>query len=75
MIYKNITNQSGVLAYEVGSDYISVTFKEGIHRTYTYTYKGAGRNNVERMKSLAALGRGLNSFINTNCKTLYSAKI
>lgn len=66
LIYKNISGKSGIHSYEIGLDYIIITFKSGIHRTYIYTYESAGPKSVEAMKSMAEKGIGLNSFI-TKC--------
>jgi hypothetical protein len=65
--YRDINGDSGVLAYETGPDFIRVQFKD--HSVYLYTYISAGSHNIERMKSLAAAGDGLNACINTNVKT------
>ena len=68
--YKNLGGDSGVVAYEISSDRITVEFK-GSSRLYVYSYASAGRNNVEQMKTLARSGRGLHSFIMRNVKDLY----
>jgi len=68
-IYKDIDGDSGVRAYEYGTDYIKVQFSTG--RVYTYSYQSAGRDNIEQMKVLADSGNGLNSFINTRVRTDY----
>ena len=60
--YKNLSGDSGVVAYEVGADFIAVKFRSGV--PYRYTYKGVGRDNVDEMKELAQAGRGLSTFIN-----------
>ncbi|SOY48686.1 conserved hypothetical protein [Cupriavidus taiwanensis] len=59
--YRNLSGQSGVVAYELGPDHIRVQFDNG--RVYTYDYQSTGRGNVEQMKRLAAAGRGLCGFI------------
>lgn len=69
--YKNLSGDSGVSGYEIGSDYIKVTFKGG-SKVYVYNYTSAGRDNIENMKNLAKNGTGLNAFINKNVKKLYS---
>lgn len=38
-----------------------------------YTYQSAGRANIERMKLLAASGRGLSTFISTTVRKLYAS--
>lgn len=68
--YQDIDGDSGVLAYELGADYIDVQFK-GTSKIYRYSYQSAGREYVEIMKVLAKNGDGLNSFINKNVKYSY----
>jgi len=68
--YKNSSGDSGVSAYEIGSDYIIVKFS-GTARTYRYSYRKAGQNHVENLKRLAQSGSGLNSYINRYVKNLY----
>ena len=70
--YKNLSGQSGVASYEIGSDSITVQFKDG--KFYRYTNASAGSQNVEHMKSLASAGQGLNSFINTTVRKNYDSK-
>jgi len=67
--YLNRGNDSNIVAYETGADYIKVQFSSG--RPYTYSYQSAGASNVEHMKKLAATGVGLNSFIMRNVKDCY----
>ena len=68
--YRNSGGDSGVSAYQIGADFISVKFS-GTSSTYTYSYKKAGRSHVEQMKVLALSGSGLNSYINRHVKHLY----
>ena len=68
--YRNASGDSGVSGYEIGPDYIAVKFS-GTFRTYTYSYRKAGRNHVEQMKILARNGSGLNTYINKYVKHLY----
>lgn len=70
--YGNRAGNSGVVAYEIRRDGIRVEFIDG--RIYTYTYRSAGRENVERMKLLARSGRGLSGFISTHVKDRYAAR-
>ena len=70
--YGNLGGNSGVNAYEIGSDFIRVEFSTG--GIYRYTYESAGKNNIEYMKQLAESGHGLNSFINTDVRDLYAAR-
>jgi len=68
--YKNLSGNSGVAYYEIGSEYIKVRFNYS-NTIYTYSYLKAGEQHVENMKSLAENGRGLSSYIARNVSTLY----
>ena len=70
--YKNIGGDSDVSAYEISDESIKVKFKDGC--VYLYTYQSAGSANIERMKSFAAFGQGLNGFINKNVRKKYASK-
>lgn len=70
--YGNINGKSGILAYEAGPDFIRVQFRD--NSVYLYTYASADPHSIEQMKSLAAAGEGLNTFINTNVKKAYARK-
>lgn len=59
--YANVSGNSGVVAYEIGEDRIAVKFRGG--RTYLYTYRSAGREDVEQMKWLAESGQGLSYYV------------
>lgn len=67
--YRNTSGNSGVYSYEIGNNYIRVQFSSG--QTYRYSYKKAGNNNVEKMKTLARNGSGLNAYINNYVKFKY----
>ena len=71
--YKNLGGNSGVLAYEIGDDSITVQFSTGA--VYLYTYRSAGSANIEKMKSLAVAGEGLNSYINIHVRDDYESKL
>lgn len=70
--YKNLSGDSGVVAYELGPDFIKVEFGDGV--IYLYTYQSAGSHNVEHMKRLATSGKGLSSFISTTVRKQYASK-
>jgi len=61
-LYKNLSGDSGVKAFEIGPDYIRVQFHDGV--LYLYTYQSAGRDSVDQMKQLAKAGKGLCTFLN-----------
>lgn len=70
--YKNLSGDSGVIAYEIVNDGIEVQFRDGT--AYLYTIESAGRQNIETMKRLALAGRGLSTFISTTVRDRYAAK-
>lgn len=62
--YKNLSGQSGVIAYEIGVDSIKVKFRS--QKTYTYSKQKINSSKIEDMKRLAIEGRGLATFISQN---------
>ena len=70
--YENQGGSSGIVGYQTGPDRIAVMFRDGWG--YLYDYASAGRGAVERMKSLAAAGRGLNGYINRAVRNRYALK-
>lgn len=68
--YKNLEGGSGVLAYENGKGFIKVKFVDG--RTYTYTFKSAGKAAIAQMQKLAESGKGLSTYISQHVKEKYA---
>lgn len=68
--YRNLGRDSGIKSYEIGPDYIKVRFNRN-ERIYTYSYRKAGKNNVEQMKLLAKRGYGLSNYIHDHVTFLY----
>ncbi|MEO8621666.1 MAG: hypothetical protein ABI625_11410 [bacterium] len=70
--YVNANGGSGVTHYEIGADYIDITFaNEG---TYRYDYSMPGQIHVYRMKQLAKAGRGLSTYISQVVRNQYALK-
>ena len=66
--YKSTSGkQSGVTAYEIGTDYIIVWFYS---KQYKYTESLNDRSTIDKMKSLAIASSGLSTFIAQNKMTL-----
>ena len=72
--YGNLSRGSGIIAYEIGDNSITVEFEKGKVRNYLYTYASAGIDNIEQMKVLAIAGQGLNSFIDRVVRNHYAGK-
>jgi hypothetical protein len=70
--YTSLSGDSGVVAYQIGPDSITVKFVDGWK--YTYTYERAGADHVEHMKRLAARGQGLSAFVSTTVRDNYAKK-
>ena len=70
--YQNLAGNSGVVAYDIGLDFIRVQFTGG--EIYVYTYESTGADAVEQMKTLAEQGRGLSTFISRAVKGAFAAK-
>jgi len=71
--YKNMSGNSGILAYEGGPDFIKVKFSDG--EVYRYDHSHPGKMHVENMKFLAALGKGLATYISKYIKTNFAEKL
>jgi hypothetical protein len=72
-VYRNRSGESGVVAYELRHDGIVVVFRNGM--TYLYDYRSTGRAHVDRMKRLAASGRGLSTYISRRVGARYAARL
>ena len=71
--YKNLSGESGVLAYEIGDPAIIVRFTGG--ERYLYTDQSTGADNIAEMQRLATLGSGLSTFISQVVKERYERKL
>lgn len=71
--YRNLSGNSGVAAFEIGDDSIVVQFADG--GAYLYNYASTGRDNIEKMKTLAMSGKGLSTFISRFIRGGYALKI
>lgn len=71
--YANASGNSGIIAYEIGENFILVQFQGGA--IYKYTYSSTGQQAIENMKNLANQGSGLNSYISRFVKSAYSRRL
>jgi len=71
--YANRSGQSGVVAYELGADAITVKFTGGDR--YLYTQDSAGAVHIARMRELAENGRGLSTYISQHVRDRYARKL
>jgi predicted transcriptional regulator len=71
--YKTKQQSTGVVAYEISDDSISLKFKDG--SVYLYTNKSAGPGAIAEMKMLARKGAGLTTYINQHVREHYQSKL
>lgn len=71
--YANRSGRSGVRAYEIGDDSITVEFSGG--ERYEYTAHSAGAAHLARMRALAQEGRGLSTYISRHVRERYARKL
>jgi hypothetical protein len=71
--YRNLSGHSGVTAYEIGRDSITLCFVDGA--TYRYTVRSAGAAHIAAMKTLAAAGRGLSTFVSQHVRDRYERRL
>jgi len=70
--YRNRNESSGVIAYQMGEDFIDVKFVGG--DIYHYTTRRPGARDLAHMKELALRGEGLSIFISRHIRTRYESK-
>ena len=70
--YKNLSGESGIIAYEIGSDFIRLQFED--KEIYLYTEDSTGAEHIAKMKELAEKGRGLNTYVNQHVRGKYEKK-
>lgn len=70
--YKTTNPDTGVIAYEISKDSISIKFRDG--SVYLYTNKSAGPAAITEMKILAKKGVGLTTYINQHVREHYERK-
>jgi hypothetical protein len=74
--YKNLSGNSGVVAYEIGPGFIRVWFanRAGIEG-YEYDETKPGKHHVDEMKGRAEGGKGLAAYISRRVRTNYARKL
>lgn len=71
--YRNLSGDSGVIAYRLSRDSIAVEFRGGA--IYLYDFAVPGRREVEEMTRLAIAGRGLSTYISRAVGERYAEKV
>jgi hypothetical protein len=71
--YRNKSGESGVVAYELDKDSITLQFTGGDR--YLYTERSTGAENIAKMQELARGGRGLSTFVSQHIRSRYARKL
>lgn len=71
--YRDTNRDSGVDSYSILPTSIKVKFKSG-RTVYVYTYSKPGAVHVDKMKTLALSGNGLNAYINNHVRDKFDHK-
>lgn len=71
--YRTTDKDTGVIAYKIGNDSITIKFRDG--SVYVYTNKSAGPAAISEMKILAEKGEGLTTYINQHVRDHYQSKL
>lgn len=71
--YRDLHENSGVVAYYAGDAYIIVEFQDG--GVYLYNATAPGQLHVEEMIRLARAGSGLATYINQEVRDRYALKL
>lgn len=67
--YSNRRGNSPVTHFQIEDERIIVWFSGG--KSYSYSYRKAGRTHIEQMKILAKSGSGLSAYITQNVRFDY----
>ena len=70
--YANLRGDSGIAAFEIGSDFLRLRFVDG--STYLYSRRRPGAVRLDVMKDLARRGEGLARFINQHVRDDYERR-
>lgn len=71
--YLDKSGTSGVRAYAIAEQTVTVQFVDG--GTYVYSYASAGRERIEEMKRCAVAGSGLSTYISQHVRQAYESKV
>ena len=71
--YQSSNNNTGVIAYDIVPDGISIKFRDG--SVYLYTIDSTGEIHIANMQALAEKGEGLTTYINQHVRENYREKL
>ena len=71
--YRSAEKNTGVIAYDIEPDGISIKFRDG--SVYLYTIQSTGKTHIAQMQALAKKGAGLTTYINQHVRENYLEKL
>jgi len=71
--YRNLSGDSGVVAFALADDAVVLQFAQG--DLYEYTAASAGPAALARMRALALGGRGLSTYVSQHVRDGYARKL
>jgi len=71
--YLSANKNTGVIAYDILPDGISIKFRDG--SVYLYTIQSTGKTHIAQMQHLAKKGEGLTTYINQHVRENYYEKL
>ena len=71
--YKGLSGNAGVKRFEILDEGIILQFEDG--RMYWYDYEMPGKEDVEEMKRLAKVGKGLTTHVNQRVRGRYKKRL
>ncbi|HET6912218.1 MAG TPA: hypothetical protein VFH71_02615 [Rhodanobacteraceae bacterium] len=72
-VYRNLSGNSGVRAYEIREGAIEVEFVNG--QAYLYDDAHTGAVRIRNMQALARAGRGLSTYISREVREAYAKRL
>lgn len=72
-MYKNLAGNVGICSYEFREDAIRINFHT--RKSVIFDHKHTGGEHINKMKTLALQGFGLNHYIKDHVKDQYAAKL
>lgn len=71
--YQSSNTNSGIIAFDILPDGISIKFRDG--SVYLYTSESTGSKHIAQMEKLAKKGEGLTTYINKHVRENYYKKL
>ncbi|PJJ79140.1 hypothetical protein [Mucilaginibacter auburnensis] len=71
--YQSSNTNTGIIAYDILPDGISIKFRDG--SVYLYTTESTGKEHLNKMEKLARKGEGLTTYINQHVRENYAEKL